>query len=237
LGSSVRLVNSQPLDSSDAAEGGYLEISDIPSASGRSVAAQETPSWNYDEDTPSNSGTRNGRPEDAVPFDGGLGKNDGNLTDPRSTGDLQLELAEQDPSRLLNASEGGMIELAVARPQDIQPVSTQTPPQENGELFANAKEVKLDQGIGLFHAFELATAPARQGDPAGKISEKTGEADATPEANLSPSPADPSVEKQSATENHESGKQVTYQSAALTSVFFAAMLVPMAGSRRAKRSS
>ena len=130
-----------------------------------------------------------------------------------------------------------MVELAAAAPQDTQPISTKSPTPEYGDPLPNVKEIELDNGLGLFHAFELATVTTQLGDQADKGSEKANEAGVPPAANVSPLPPDPSTIKNSSSENSNVDRQAAFRPAVLSSVLLVSMLVPIGSSRREKRSS
>ena len=127
LGSTTRLVGSLPADSPDATEGGYVEIDNIPLASGRFTPAQQTPMWSLDGANTDDPLTRGGQHEDLLRGTGGIAKEDDLPADARSNDIVQLELGEQNSAISPNAAEGGMVELAAAAPQDTQPISTKSP--------------------------------------------------------------------------------------------------------------
>ena len=129
-----------------------------------------------------------------------------------------------------------MVELAAAS-QDARPTSTQSPTPEHGDPLPNAKEIELDNGLGLFHAFELATAPTQLGDEVRSGSEKTSDAALPPEANVAPMPLGPTATKNSASENSDLHRQAALRPTVLSSVLLAAMFVPISSVRRQKRSS
>jgi hypothetical protein len=229
LNSTARFVGSGPANSPDAAEGGYLEIGNVPSVSVPSTPTQETPIWSLDEANIYDPSTPGGQHEDVLPGEGSIAKDDGRLADKKSNDIVQLELAEQDSEHSPNTAEGGMVELAAAAPQNTQPISTTSP--QNGDPLPNVKDIELDSGLGLFHAFELATAPTQLGDQAGKSSEKTGAAD------ISPASPDSSLMKNSTTENNDLDRRDAHRPAVLSSVLLVAMAVPIGGILRKRRTS
>jgi hypothetical protein len=237
LGSSAtaRSVGSLPADSADAAEGGYVEIDNTQLASGLFSPIRQTPTWSNDGGKTSDPLAQNGQQEDVPLGVSGIAKDIGQPAELRFADVVQPELADQDSARAANAAEGGMVELAAAA-QDAQPISTQSPTPEYGDPFPNVKEIELDNGLGLFHAFELATAPALHGDQVSPGSEKTGEA-LPPEAHVSPTPLGPTATKKSASENNDLNRQATLRPTILSSVLLAAMFVPLGSVRRGKRYS
>ncbi|MFZ1933992.1 MAG: hypothetical protein WCB27_19135 [Thermoguttaceae bacterium] len=231
----ARLVGSLPADSADAAEGGYVEIDNTPLTSGLFSPIRQTPTWSDDGGNASDTLAQYGQHGDVPPGVSGIVKDIGQPAEMRSEGVVQPELADLDSARAANAAEGGMVELAAAS-SDARPISTQSPTPEHGDPLPNVKEIELDNGLGLFHAFELATAPALHGDQVNPGSEKTGEA-LPPEAHVSPTPLSPTATKDSASENNDLNRQATLRPTILSSVLLAAMFVPIGSVRRQKRSS
>ena len=195
LSSTGRLVGSQPANSPDAAEGGYVEIGDIPLVSKPFTPAEETPRWKVGEGSagdPYQASIKTYRAISAALRRMTVGRRTSvPMASSTRTGGTELRtLAER--------REGGMVELAAAAPQDAEPISTKLPAAEHGVSLPNVKEIELDNGLGLFHAFKLATTPIQPGDQGGKGAGKTSPAGIPPQANVAPTPADPSAVKGSA---------------------------------------
>jgi hypothetical protein len=237
FGSTVHSAGSLPASSYDVAEGGYVEIGDTPLTSGRFTPARETNAWSLDGGNLGDPATHDSQIDDVSREVGILARNEGRPaqrhSDDRSDDTVQIELADENTSQPSNAAEGGMVELSAAAPQDVQPSSTNS---EDAEPLPNAKEIELDNGLGLFHAFELATAPTQHGDEVGEAAEKTGGAGAGPEADTSATP-DVSAMKKSASAESDADGQAVLRGAAFSSVLLAAMLVPISSIRREKRAS
>ncbi len=223
-------------DSSNDAEGGYVDIGNMPGASGLLSPARQSPIEGLDDgsvgDPVSSGGPAGDAPRDGV----GVVKDDPQPADAHADDVAPLDLAEQasapSPS---NAAEGGMVALAVAAPQDAQPVSTESP--QPGGALPNMQEIELDNGLGLFHAFELATAPLQLGNRAAEGSEKTSETGRPSAADALPMPPAHSAVKPAKSEDNDLGEEVGLRPVALSSVVFAAMLVPVANAGRARGSS
>ena len=232
--SSAGFAGSLPVDSPDNAEGGYVDIGSPSAASGLLNPAQQTPTSSPDAGGVGDPAT-GGEPVGDAPHDGiGVARDDAKPTAAHDDEVVPLDVAEQDSTHApLNSAEGGMVELAAAAPQDALPVSTKSP--QPGETLRNMKEIELDNGLGLFHAFELATTPLQLGNRAGDGSEKTNESGMPSEANTLPMPPAHSAVKPVKSENSDLGEEVGLRPAALSSVLLVAMFVPAAGVRRGRR--
>jgi hypothetical protein len=237
LGSTIQLVGSLPAGSSAAAEGGYVDIGNAPSASRLAAPAQEMPTGNLDGGNLGDPLALGSQHEEAPYELGGVATDDGRPTNERSDEILQPESAEQDSARSPSAAEGGMVELAAAASQDSQPISTKAPAPEYGNPLPSVKEIELDKGLGIFHAFELATIPTDEGDQSGESSQRASEAGVPPQANVSPTPAGPSALKDSASKNDDLDRRAAIHTSLSSSILLAAMLVPIGSVRRDKRLS
>jgi hypothetical protein len=90
-----------------------------------------------------------------------------------------------------------MVDLAVVPPvADTQ--ATDLAAVANARTTGPDKEVQIESGVGLFQAFDVATAPGEGDSPAGAARAESNEADPAAEAGVLPSstdapPADTSV--------------------------------------------
>jgi hypothetical protein len=234
-GSSAHSPGGLPTSSYDVTEGGYVEIGEMPLTSGRSNSARETSESDLDGGDLGDSTTRADQLEDVSYQIALLAENQGRSSQWRSDDAVRRNAAEQSLVQLANAADGGMIELAAAAPQDGQPDSTNRA-SNNGDPLPNAKEIELDKGLGLFHAFELATVSNQRADDAGDASAKTGEPGLPPETDPSATPADASAKTSTASEDSEADGQLIFRRAALSTVVLATMLVPL-GIRRERQTS
>jgi len=142
--------------STSASEGGFIDIA--PDA--------ETPSRSSE---PWDTGdpARSGLGEEAESRDAArIAKDDDPQASKRSSGSDALEDATEGSGGSSKSPEGGMIELAAAfLPTDgSSRVSGPSSGAAGGDQFTGDKEIRMDNGVALFHAFELATAPNLQGD-------------------------------------------------------------------------
>ena len=90
--------------------------------------------------------------------------------DPECSGPSTLFEFSQEPARQrgdsCDAAEGGMIELAAAIPPAGPSAGAAVPAAAADERqAAEVKEIRMDSGVALFRAFELATAPLQEADP------------------------------------------------------------------------
>ncbi|MGA2621260.1 MAG: hypothetical protein ABSF26_26855 [Thermoguttaceae bacterium] len=167
-----------------SAEGGFVEIDTLRRKSSPTLEpAQQGPSW--DSPLPQPHEPIAGEPNtDHQRQDGPQGA----AVDDRPVGDRVDALTDAADSasgsdRTFNAEEGGLVELASAYPSaNVPPVSAAAiDPAERG-MPADVKEIRLDNGIGRFQAFELASAPAQSTGDADPAMKATGKAALLPEA-------------------------------------------------------
>ena len=92
--------------------------------------------------------------------------------------------------------------------------------------------MQLDNGLGLFHAFEVANAPTQPGNESGQAPETTGKPGLPPEASDLPGPANRPAAEKSTSDNKDSDKRAALHPAALSPVFLAALLGPIDRVRR-----
>jgi hypothetical protein len=137
------------------------------------------------------------------------------------------ELAGQDDAAPLSPDEGGMVELAPGT-ETSGPMSARSPGSAGAAAVADGKDIPLDNGLGLFHAFELGTAPAQPqlGDPTTPATEEMGGARLTPQADRWLAPLESSGGKQTRSGSDELDGKTTQRStiaspAILASVFAA----------------
>jgi len=107
-------------------------------------------------------------------------------------------VASQAPLRPSESAEGGMIELAaIGLPSSGSTRDPRSSPSAGapGDLSAG-EAVPVDQGVALFQAFELATAPAQQGVRPDSAWVEASQSDLPLETSLPPQGTDPlSAEK------------------------------------------
>jgi len=147
----------------------------------------------------------------------------------RSTNQSELsEEAGPDLRPAPDATEGGMIELAAVVPSSggspgSPPPSAATTEQRQG---AEVKEIRMESGVALFHAFELATAPGQETDAAMQMADEPAlpsEITAPPPPDVSPAP------EMSASESQEPDQPAAHRASLLPTIAGTAFLVTLNG--------
>jgi hypothetical protein len=165
----------QPVDSESASEGGLVEIAIAVGASPRSFGPAESapalaPWKSTDRDSAKSPG-----------IDSGNDDGDSRLlgdSRPQSGGGfaeiVEAEDAAQGSRHALDSREGGGIELAVAMLSTVQPGDgSRTPGTAAEDPSKGSKEIRMESGVGLFEAFELATSDSQDDSVSGSPTDDT----------------------------------------------------------------
>jgi hypothetical protein len=99
----------------------------------------------------------------------------------RSSPLVEREDSGAGSQRIASADEGGMIELAATD----SAASVSSTVRDRRVWPAGTRTIQMDVGVGLFQAFELATAPAEQTDPAPAAAADGSLAEPTPRGSVS----------------------------------------------------
>ena len=169
-------LNSLRTSGSDGQEGGYVDIDGLS----ETEAAQPMPG--DAKDLPSANSAASGDRDGKVPRDARAVAADTDPPDDQSTDQLTDSAAPGGkPAATLNSDEGGAVDLAAIPADDAKSVPHDSPLPADAERVAEVKDVPLYNGLGLFHAFELATEPTEPGAPSAPTAER-GEQAAPPAA-------------------------------------------------------
>jgi len=140
--------------------------------------------------------------------------------------------AAEESQWLSDSEEGGMIELAAAayasaHPSHTSPAADATRPR----LSPSTGVIQMDVGVGLFQAFELATAPVEQAAQAEATSADGDSPDPqTNSAACAASDAEPAAEQSAGTD--EPTDQSVQRAVAAPAVLAAALLLRGAARKR-----
>jgi len=147
-----------------ASEGGLIELDVAPRVS-PSLAGRA-------EEAPAAESLGRSEPRDvAEPLGKESDREDASRQIPRVAADEaprwdalpEAENTREELSRASDSAEGGMVELAMAS-ADSPRIAEWLPAAANGGPFVDVTEVRMDNGVALYQAFELATAVPQRGE-------------------------------------------------------------------------
>jgi hypothetical protein len=158
----------QPPGSSNAMEGGFVELDTLrPPASQSSSPTLQEPSWGSEEPAPplprlADDGTAN----DLRDAGGNASENSPPVGQP---GDESRDVAQ-----LTRPGEGGMVELAAVSPaQDVSSAPGVVDVAADPRPLASGGKIRLEKEVGLFQAFEVGTMPGGDIENARPLSAET----------------------------------------------------------------
>jgi hypothetical protein len=157
----------------DTKEGGYVEIYVAPRASsGLPIPVQRLPGYSEDQ---SGRETRVEEPnQEGLPDDGSVLADEDGQGSPY-TGEAGNVDGVPSSTTASYSAEGGMVELAAAsHPLQESPSWSET--AYTGPT-SDVKEVQIDNGVGMFQAFELVASPSETADHPPFVSDATNEGD------------------------------------------------------------
>ena len=223
-------------DSSNDAEGGYVDIGNMPGASGLLSPARQSPIEGLDDGSVGDPVSSGGPAGDAPAMAWALSRTTRNrrmhmpMTLPRSIWPSKRPLLRR---RTLRKAAWSHWRSPRRKTPNRSPRNRRSP----AGLFPTCKRSNWTTDWGFSTPSELATAPLQLGNRAAEGSEKTSETGRPSAADALPMPPAHSAVKPAKSEDNDLGEEVGLRPVALSSVVFAAMLVPVANAGRARGSS
>jgi len=155
-----------------------------------------------------------------------VGRGDDRQVSEHAVGESDSEDVAQDSRWAFHSEEGGMIELAAAVLSAESSDALEASLGATGEEPSTAHEaIRMDKGIGLFQAFELATVPTEHVDGSQVSSFEASEVDPPADVTASRSPDDGPAAEHSAACNGESTEQLVQSAAAIPTIVVVASLM------------
>jgi len=174
---------------------------------------------------------------------GRVGREDDRQASEHTVGDGESEDVAGDVGWALEGEEGGMVMLASVVPLAESTDAVEILPEVTGEEASVHREViRIDKGMGLYQAFELATVPTGQVDESELSSFELKEVGPPADTTASTVPADAPAAEQSAAVNRDSAERPVQSAATIRAIIVAASLtstidVRNPGNRSQRRAS
>lgn len=242
---STQLESSGLLASEHGVEGGFIEIGVDPRSGSQTNECREDDGvvvlpWSHRARGPAGSNPWPRGDDRTTQPDIGLDLRDDCRAAKDQTGDGEADALAQEETCVCDSQEGGMIALAAgtdfaALTSDALTLSAASTPES--AAGAPARDVEIDNGVGLFQAFELAEAPTECVSYFSSTSPPLEGTDAPGQRPAAVPAGDAPVTEDSAAAKTESGNQRVDRAANVTTMVAASLVTVVVGRRRKESPS